>query len=220
VPVETQTGLQLYVSRNSTPYYMSSINNSNRLTSSTSTSSALIFRPMTLITEEIIREVEDEAFQITNTPLEEETSLKVYKTWDVGVADPNIYQQAQVTVKLLANGKDAGRTVTLSLKNGWEDTFQGLPYKDSDGNIITYTVEESWDNNDWLPSYSDVTVIGGDINTYEVTVTNTYRWGHGVELPSTGGLGQIPWIFGGLALMLASLTGACILRRKRKRGYG
>jgi len=220
VPVETQTGLRLYVSRNSTPYYMSSINNSNRLTSSTSTSSALIFRPMTLITEEIIREVEDEAFQITNTPLEEETSLKVYKTWDVGVADPNIYQQAQVTVKLLANGKDAGRTVTLSLKNGWEDTFQGLPYKDSDGNIITYTVEESWDNNDWLPSYSDVTVIGGDINTYEVTVTNTYRWGHGVELPSTGGLGQIPWIFGGLALMLASLTGACILRRKRKRGYG
>lgn len=174
---------------------------------------------MRRFTETITEEVKEFSFEITNTPLEEETSLKVTKNWDLGMATTASYEQSQVTVKLLANGKETGRTVTLNLKNGWTDTFLGLPYKDNDGKVITYTVEESWETDDWLPTYGEIIEVKetGQIPTYETTVTNSYRWGHGYEMPSTGGAGRKVWILSGLIIMMGSLVFGCILRRKRER---
>lgn len=160
------------------------------------------------------------AYRITNTPLDEETSLTVKKEWDVGMSTTVDYQQAQVTIKLYADGKDTGRTITLSLKNGWTDTFLGLPYKDDEGNVIVYSIEEAWVTEDWLPSYGEVKIVEsapGEIPTYETTVTNIYRWGRGYELPGTGGVGSLPWIFSGLVLILSSLGCGCMKRRKRER---
>ncbi|MBR2131713.1 MAG: Cna B-type domain-containing protein, partial [Oscillospiraceae bacterium] len=160
------------------------------------------------------------AFRITNIPLDKETSLTVKKEWDEGMGSNLDYQQAQVTIKLFANGKDTGRTITLSLKNGWTDTFRGLPYTDEDGNVISYTIEESWVNKDWLATYGEIKVIAGywgNPPTYETTVTNVYRWGRGYELPGTGGVGSTPWIFSGLVMMLGSLGCGCMMRRKRER---
>ncbi|MBE6714003.1 MAG: Cna B-type domain-containing protein [Ruminococcaceae bacterium] len=218
VPVDTGNGIRLYVSRSSRNYYIASIGSNGRAQATTTASSALNFVPLTKVTETTVQEVGDATYKITNTPLEEETSLTVTKHWDTGMATGVDYERAQVTVKLFANGKDSGRTVTLSLKNSWTDTFLGLPYTDSDGNVIAYTVEESWETEDWLPSYGPVETVAGDgIPTYKVTVTNTYRWGHGYELPATGGYGTVPWILSGMGLMLISLVSGCILRCKRER---
>lgn len=175
----------------------------------------------TLIKEEVVETLEDDySYEITNTPLDEETSLKVNKEWDIGMATDADYERAQVTIKLLANGKDTGRTVTLSLKNNWTDIFRGLPYKDADGSVITYTVEESWENKDWLPVYGEVIIVGGKIPTYETTVTNSYRWGHGYELPATGGPGLKMLLLSGIITMMAALICIFALRRRRERGHG
>ena len=94
--------------------------------------------------------------------------------------------------------------------------FSGLPYVDEDGETITYTVVESWDNNDWIPVYGPVTstVDGG----YETTVTNTYRWIGSFELPPTGGIGYPIFILSGLILMLAPLVYGLSLRRRHRKG--
>ena len=81
------------------------------------------------------------------------------------------------------------KTVTLNLKNNWTDTFQGLPYTNKNGEVIKYTVQESWKTDDWIASYGSITVINGKVPTYETTVTNVYRWQGEAELPATGGIG-------------------------------
>ena len=58
-----------------------------------------------------------------------------------------------MTIRLLANGVDTGRTETVSLKSNWTAVFNGLPYYDENGEPIVYTVVESWDNSDCLPVY-------------------------------------------------------------------
>ena len=160
----------------------------------------------------------DFAYRITNTPLDEETSLTVHKAWDYGFAGPGIeHEQAQVTVALLANGRNTGRTVTLNLRNSWRGTFQGLPYKDSNGNVISYSVEERWQTSDWITYYGEIVVSNGDPPTYSTTITNVYRWGTGVELPSTGSAARLMYILCGGSIMLASLVYGIGLRRKRER---
>lgn len=216
-PVNTNSGISFYCTRSNSNYYIGSVGTNGRATATTSSGSAALFAPMTLTTKTTILEVEDLAFKITNTPLSEETSLKVTKIWDTGMSEDVDYEQSLVTVKLFANGKDTGRTVTLSLKNGWTDTFLGLPYRDSDGNVIVYSVEESWNTEDWIATYGDVITIDGDVPTYEVSVTNTYRWGHGYELPSTGGYGYVPMILCGAILAVGSLVYGYVFRRKRER---
>ena len=156
-------------------------------------------------------------YKITNTPLAKETSLKVTKQWDVGLATGIYYDNLKITVKLFANGKDTGRTLTLSLKNGWSDTFRGLPYEDENGVPIVYTVGEGAIHEDWEPIYGEVITVPGTVPTYETTVTNSYRYGHGYELPSTGGIGRAPLILCGLTLMVGSLVCGYVLTRKRER---
>lgn len=130
--------------------------------------------------------------------------------------DPTLYQTEQVTIRLLANGLDTGRTVTLSLKNGWQDTFRGLPYKDEEGNVISYTIEENWTNDRWVPSYGTIEVSGGTVPTYSTTVTNTYRAG-GPILPSTGTAARMLYMLCGAGIMLASLGYGSLSRRRRER---
>ena len=121
-------------------------------------------------------------------------------------------------MKLLANGRDSGRTVTLNLKNHWTATFQGLPYTDSNGNVITYTVRESWETPDWVPYYGEVTTSGGDPPTYSTTITNQYRWGMGgPELPSTGTSARMMYTLCGCGIMLGSLVYGIVSRRRRER---
>lgn len=211
--------IRLYYDTTRDYYLTSSMNADNKFTTNTSSNRALLFTPMTLIQSTTTKPAEGEhAYQITNTPLQTETSMTVYKQWRIDSDDdPTLYEQSQVTVKLLANGKDTGRTVTLSLKNGWTDVFRGLPYQDNEGAVIQYTVEESWSNKDWKAEYGPVNTVPGDVPTYNTTVTNVYRWGHGVELPSTGSAARLGYILCGSGILLLTLVYGFVSRRKRER---
>ena len=87
------------------------------------------------------------------------TSVKVTKAW-VGP------QGGPVTVHLLANGTDTGKTLTLSADNGWTGSFDDLRAYDEDGNEVAYTVTE-----DPVDDYSSA--ITGDAAS-GFTITNTY----------------------------------------------
>ena len=96
-------------------------------------------------------------FTITNTNTEK-VNVPVKKEW-VGP------KTNSVTVHLLADGTDTGKTVTLSDANSWTDSFSGLDKYNADGTEIVYTVKE-----DEVSGYtSEVT---GDTTT-GFTITNT-----------------------------------------------
>ncbi|MEF2920424.1 MAG: Cna B-type domain-containing protein [Acutalibacteraceae bacterium] len=201
-------------------FYISTGKNTYNGLLATAESGAALFTALTEgSSQEVVTPSDGLNYRITNTPIQQnnQTSLTVYKNWDIGMADGISYEQAQVPIYLLVNGKKSQTSVTLNLKNNWTATFEGLPYTDANGDIITYSVEENYDIHNWLPTYSDVKKIEGEIPSYEVTVTNTYRWGHGYELPSTGSYGRAIWILSGAFLIIASLVCGYILRHKETR---
>ena len=224
-PVDAGNGFRFYATRNNsssgTKYYMASsgINSSGRISTTTGSSGGLILTPMKKITETDIQQVEDWAYQITNTPLaaNNETSLSVNKNWDIPEGyDASLYQEFAVTVRLFANGVNTGRSITLTLKNNWQGVFQGLPYKDDSGNVIQYTVDEVWKKEKWSATYGEIQVSGGTPPTYSVVITNTYNPG-GPELPSTGSPARLMYVLCGAGIMLTSLTYGIGSRRKRER---
>lgn len=202
----------------STTYYLNNVNISNgRITTTTSSRSAMVFDLYKYVEATTELPISGYAYRITNMPLENVTSVTVDKIWDGENDGDSRYDKFQVTVKLLANGKDTGRTVVLSLKNGWTDTFDGLPYTDVEGNVIQYTIEEIAPPDNWKPTYGDRITADSDPPTYHMTVTNTYDGGYTVELPSTGGYGWPPWLLGGFALSISTLIVGYALRRRRER---
>jgi len=222
-PVDAGSGFYLYATRSKTNYYISSngINSSGRIPATTSQSNRLILTPMEKITKTSTTPAGDWAYQITNTPLaaDNETSLTVNKLWEVPEGyDATLYQEYAVTVRLLANGVQTGRSVTLTLKNGWESSFRGLPYTDENGTVIQYTVEEVWEKEKWTTSGGDIVVSGGSPPTYSATFTNTYHAG-GPELPATGSPARMLYVLCGAALMLGSLVYGIGSRRKRERRF-
>ena len=217
-PKEHNGGFRLATSSTG-GYYLCAINSSTgRADAKNQSSSALTFKLILKTESTTTVELDGLGYSITNTPLTTETSLKVTKRWDYPGGDTAIYEKEQVTIRLLANGVDTGRTETVSLKSNWTAVFNGLPYLDQEDNPIVYTVVESWDTPDWIPTYGPVASLGGDIPTYEVTVTNTYRWVGDFELPSTGGIGSPIFILSGLALILAPLVYGFGLRRRHRKG--
>ena len=212
-------GVRLAYKSGRTTYYISDFNDGNGYFSAKSQAdSALTIQPMERRVTTTVVDLDGEGYSITNSPLDSETSLKVTKRWSHPGVDEVVYEKAQVTFKLYANGVDTGRTETVSLKNNWVAEFNGLPYLDSAGEPITYTVVESWETNDWIVSYGPVNSSGGTIPTYETTVTNTYRWTGSFELPPTGGIGYPIYILSGLVLILAPLVYGLRLRRRYRKG--
>ena len=215
-------GIRLYYdgADNRDYYLIAQMTSSNKFQYSTNESGALTISPkVKKVVTTTAPVTTDWAYLVTNTPLTRETYVRVQKGWDYGHSTASgLHDRFQVTVKLLANGRDTGRTVTLSLKNSWTDYFRGLPYADDNGNPIAYTVEEIWNNADWLPSYGPVTSSGSSTPTYSTTITNRYRWGMGgPELPSTGTAARLMYLLCGSSIMLASLAYGIGSRRKRER---
>jgi len=162
--------------------------------------------------------IEDQGFLIENTPLDKETSVSVSKKWVIPPdMNQSIYEEQQITVRLLANGVDTGRTVTLNLKNGWTDVFRGLPYEDMDGQVIEYSVREIIDNDKWAVSYGEVIATNSSPPVYSVKVTNTYRVGE--LLPSTGSPVRMLCILLGSGIMLGSVIYGIVFRRKQERRH-
>ena len=89
--------------------------------------------------------------------------IPVEKVWKDN--DREYLRPAEITVKLLADGVDAGKTLTLNADNGWKGSFNDLAVT-KDGQTITYTIEEVA-----VDGYR--TTITGDAET-GFTITNTY----------------------------------------------
>lgn len=219
--VDAGSGFRFYATRSNRNYYMSSsgINSSGRIPSTTSSSSGLILIPIEKTETSTSVEEGNWAYQITNTPLAagNETSVTVKKEWAIPEGyDASLYQEYAVTVRLLANGINTGRRITLNLKNNWQGIFPGLPYKDADGNVIQYTVVEDWEKERWVTSYGAIIVTDGTPPVYSTTITNTYHAG-GPELPATGSAARITYVLCGLGIMLGTLVYGIGSRRKRER---
>ena len=218
-PSSYSKGIRLYYSSGTRKYYFGDLNDNNYAKAEDSSGAAITFYPMVKTVTTNTVKLEGYGYSIVNTPLKQETSLKVVKLWDHPLGDPSIYEKEQVTIKLLANGVDSGRTETVSLKNEWTAVFNGLPYLDEAGNVIVYTVVESWETVDWVPMYGAITVVnGGEVPTYTTTITNTYSWKNTAELPSTGGMGPLIYILCGLILVVGPFVYGFNLRRKYGRG--
>ncbi len=199
-------------------YYLDSgLNSAQKFQNTTQSGRALVLIPCTEVVVNTNVSVENQGFMVTNTPLEKETSVSVRKDWVIPAdMDSSVYEKEQVTVWLYANGVDTGRTVTLNLKNGWRAVFKGLPYEDSDGKVISYSVEEVQTRDNWAVSYGDMTVTGGSPPNYSTTITNTYRTG-GPVLPTTGSAGRLMYIFCGTGILLGTLIYGFWFRRKAER---
>ncbi len=71
---------------------------------------------------------------MTNTSTAK-VSVPVEKKW-VGPA------AEKATVRLLADGEDAGQSIELNESNGWKGSFKGLPKYSESGSVIDYAVAE------------------------------------------------------------------------------
>ena len=141
-----------------------------------------------------------DGFNVTNERTPDETSVTVTKSWVDG-NDGDGIRPGSVTIRLLANGKDTGKTLKLSADNNWTGSFTGLA-KNAEGKAIVYTVTE-----DEVKGYN--TAIKGDmVNGFVVTNTHTY-------IPKTGDE-RSPMLW--MLLMLLSggvLAAAVVDQRKR-----
>ncbi len=108
-----------------------------------------------------------ETFAIQNlilVEIEDEIQIPVTKVWNDSV---DITNRRKITVKLLANGDDTGKTLKLNSDNSWQGTFTELDKTDSSGNDIIYTIEEIS-----VAGYDSE--ITGDQST-GFTITNTLK---------------------------------------------
>ena len=116
----------------------------------------------------------EEGFTVTNTYTPGKTQIDVSKVWDDEDDQDNI-RPTSVTVKLVADGIDTGKTLTLSEANSWSGTFTDLDAMKR-GKEIKYTVEEKLTDvitgTDGLGTYA-VKVTGSAAEGF--TVTNTHR---------------------------------------------
>ena len=104
----------------------------------------------------------EKAFENTYTPAKTEVSVK--KVWkDENNQDGK--RPSSVTVKLLADGQDTGKTLELTEANGWAGSFKDLD-ADKGGTPIKYTVVEVT-----VPGYTSE--ITGDAAS-GFTITNSY----------------------------------------------
>ena len=113
-----------------------------------------------------------------------------------------MYEQLQIDVRLLENGKDSGMTKRLNLRNGWTASFTNLPKYDEAGNLIAYTVREDSIPPEWSPRYGETALVPGTNNHYAVTITNVCTLTY--MLPETGGAGTQWYTMGGILLLAAA----------------
>ncbi|MCI1655910.1 MAG: Cna B-type domain-containing protein, partial [Lachnospiraceae bacterium] len=105
-----------------------------------------------------------DGYTVTNTHAPEQTSVSVEKVWKDGDNQDGIRPE-KVTIHLLADGNDTGKSVTLNAENNWKETFTDLDVYAS-GKKIAYTVSE-----DGVKNY-DAEITGTAKDGY--TVTNTH----------------------------------------------
>lgn len=114
---------------------------------------------------------------------------------------------------------DENGAAAFMLKDGETVTFTNIPYRSKwavtettvEGLSTTYTVTANSATTEYAGNATGETLASAANTTVAFTNTRTYT------LPETGGIGTHWYIWGGMALMLASLVCYTILRRKEER---
>ena len=103
---------------------------------------------------------------ITNEKDIKYLNLEATKVWD---DQDNVegLRPESIEFQLYKNGKAEGKPVALSAGNDWKVTFSNLPDKDSDGNLISYTVKEVQ-----VPTYYTVDKEEAQFVDGKATITN------------------------------------------------
>ena len=158
----------------------------------------------------------DGKYTVTNEYTPEKTSVKGHKIWKDEDNKDGI-RPASITVKLLADGKDTGKTAIASEATGWTYEFTELErYKDTKGTEFKYSVVE-------------VPVDGYTSEVEGFNITNTHtpekptpgkpnepgKPGQKPQLPNTGEKASSSAVVAGLALM-AVTGGLYFVSRKNK----
>ena len=93
-------------------------------------------------------------------------NLEATKVWD---DQDNVegLRPESIEFQLYKNGKAEGKPVALSAGSDWKVTFSNLPDKDSDGNLISYTVKEVK-----VPTYYTVDKEEAQFVDGKATITN------------------------------------------------
>ncbi len=109
---------------------------------------------------------EYDGYNVTNTHTLNKTSVTVTKAWNDS-DDQDGIRPDSVTVVLLADGEETGKTLELNESNSWTDTFTDLDMYRDHGEAIVYTVGE------YVPAGYEVAIIGDATTGYTVTNTHT-----------------------------------------------
>ena len=138
-----------------------------------------------------------------NTLVNPEIKLEGKKIWN-DANDQDGIRPDEVTVRLIANGIDTGKTTKATKLGNWEYKFENLAKYDANGDEIVYSVVEIG-----VPGYT------AEING--TTITNT----HDPVKPNGGKKGGKPNTFddGGMALysVMAGLSGLLFIAVSKKR---
>lgn len=102
-------------------------------------------------------------FQNRYTP--DKTKISVKKVWD-DQEDRDGLRPDKITVKLLSDGKETGKTLTLSKENQWTGSFENLDRDDGE-NQIAYSVKEE------TPDGYESTITGDEDKGF--TITNRHE---------------------------------------------
>ena len=123
--------------------------------------------------------------------------IKVVKKWDDD-NDRDRKRPNSVTVRLYANGKPEGKTLTLDENNKWEGEFGDIPYSDANGDKINYTIKEDsvTGYNDILtaPSYQDGYAVFNLTNKHEpenISIKGEKTWDGGSYRPEKVTIGLL-----------------------------
>ena len=138
-------------------------------------------------------------YTLTNAHEPETVSIPVVKKWVGG-------EGGEVTIHLLADGHDTGKSLKLNAGNGWKGSFDGLPAFEG-GERIAYTVSE-----DAVEGYSSK--IEGDASKgFTVTNTRGDKPKAATRLPQTGDAAGAPAL-AALAASCLAVAAAALLRRR------
>ena len=139
-------------------------------------------------------------YTLTNAHEPETVSIPVVKKWVGG-------EGGEVTIHLLADGHDTGKSLKLNAGNGWKGSFDGLPAFEG-GERIAYTVSE-----DAVEGYSSK--IEGDASKgFTVTNARGDKPKAATRLPQTGDAAGAPALAALAASGLAVAAGALLRRRE------
>ncbi|MCD8346931.1 MAG: Cna B-type domain-containing protein, partial [Lachnospiraceae bacterium] len=113
------------------------------------------------------------AVVIANNYTAETTEITVTKKWEDADNQDGIRPEfVKITLYQTANGKTTEYDiVTLSEEKNWTATWSSLPVKDSSGNAITYSVDETDVPSGYTKNVSDGTATA---NGASYIITNTY----------------------------------------------